>query len=135
MIAGFHSDGRLNEWVDMKSGHRVNRERIVSPLPPRVANLLIIGPHANLVAGTVAERALLLPEIASLHTRREMSAIRGLGRATLRKIEDWLKQHGRRFRRPDESLDTAICSLSFRDDWIQTLNKIKQARSQAYELT
>ena len=118
----------------MKSRHRVKKEQIVSPLSPRVADRLIGGPYASMVIGGIAERELLLPEIASLHTRKEMSAISGVGRATLRKIETWLKQHGRRFRHPRESLDTAICGLSFRDDWVQMLKRIRAARSQAYEL-
>ena len=118
----------------MRSRNRVKKEQITSPLSPRVADLLISGPYASLVIGEVTERALLLPEIASLHTRKEMLAISGVGRATLRKIEIWLKHHDRRFRHPRESLDTAICSLSFRADWVQMLKKVRIARSQAYEL-
>ena len=118
----------------MKSRHRVTKDKIVCPLSLRVADHLIRGPYARLVIGSLAERALLLPEIASLHTREEMAAIRGVGRATLCKIEIWLKQHGRRFRYPEESLDTAICSLSFGDDWVHMLKKIREARSHAYEL-
>ena len=114
----------------MKSGRRVKGRHIASPLPPRVVDRLINGPYAKLVAGTAAERALLLPEIASLHTRKEFAAMRGVGRITLRKIENWLEHHGRRLRQPNESLDTAICSLSFCADWIQVLKKIKQARTQ-----
>ena len=98
----------------MTERHRRSVDVIDAPLlPERIARSLANAPHAPLVARSEAERWLSLPEIASLHTRKELLSIEGLGPAGIRKLEHWLARHGRRLRHRAESLDTVICSFGF----------------------
>jgi hypothetical protein len=93
--------------------HRTDDINDAPLLPERIARSLANAPHAQLVARSQAERWLVLPEIASLHTRQELLSIDGLGPAAIRKLEQWLGQHGRRLRHSAESLDTVICNFGF----------------------
>ena len=70
--------------------------------------------YASFVVRRDSDRMFFLPEIISLHTRRELAEIGGLGRASIAKIKAWLAQHGRRLRRPDESIDAVICHFGVR---------------------
>ena len=98
----------------MTERHHRSDDIIDAPLlPERIARPLANAPHAQLVARSEAERWLALPEIASLHTRKELLSIDGLGPAAVRKLENWLAQHGRRLRHRAESLDTVICNFGF----------------------
>jgi hypothetical protein len=81
-------------------------------LPDRIARS-IGAPHAHLVVRAEADRLHVLPEIASLHTRKELLEIDGVGPAAVRRLEVWLAHYGRRLRNPSESLDTVICNFSF----------------------
>jgi hypothetical protein len=83
-------------------------------LPDRIIQLMTNAPYASFVVRCAADRAVFLPEIISLHTRRELSEISGLGRASIARIQTWLAQHGRRLRRPGESIDTVICHFGVR---------------------
>ena len=78
-------------------------------LPSSVVDQLVASDYANLVARRASVRRALLPQIVSLHTRKDLGAIDGLGSALIRKIEVWLAQHGTRLRRPSESIDAVIC--------------------------
>ncbi len=80
-------------------------------------------PYAHLVVRSEADRAMVLPEIISLHTRQELLEIEGLGPATLKKLEAWLAHYHGRLRQPDESLDAVICQFSFRSDRVRRLNR------------
>ena len=111
---------------------RVNKAQAPPPLSPLIADFLAGSPYAGLVIGDDAARASLLPEIASLHTRREIASLRGIGPAAIANLERWLAHHGMRLRQPGEGLDSVICNLSFRADWLQTLKKVRDARTQAY---
>ncbi len=82
-------------------------------LSDRIARSIASAPHARLVMRVEADRLQVLPEIASLHTRRELLTLEGIGPAAVRKLEAWLAHHGRRLRNPSESLDTVICYFSF----------------------
>jgi hypothetical protein len=83
-------------------------------LPERVTQMLVRCPYAQLVGRTMATRLEHIVDIVSLHTRDELSRQRGLGRATVRKIEKWLEFHGRRLRGSNESIDSVICGFEFR---------------------
>lgn len=80
-------------------------------LPESVVDLFINGPHAELVARTMATRMKYLAKIGSLYTRAELLRERGLGRATLVRIENWLAAQGCRLREEDESLSEALCRV------------------------
>jgi len=84
-------------------------------LPARIIQLTADAPYAPLVVRCAADRAAFLPEILSLHTKRELSELPGLGRASIAAIEIWLNQHGRRLRMPGESIDSVICQFGARD--------------------
>ena len=83
-------------------------------LPERIVKMLIGSEYAQLVGRTTSARLNHIVDIASLHTRDELFRQRGLGRVTVREIEKWLEFHGRRLRRPNESLDSVICRFEFR---------------------
>lgn len=83
-------------------------------LPDRIIQLMTNAPYASFVVRRACDRPLFLPEIVSLHTRRELSEMAGLGRASIARIQTWLAQHGRRLRRPGESIDTVICHFGVR---------------------
>jgi hypothetical protein len=82
-------------------------------LPDRVARSIANAPYAGLVVRAEADRLQVLPEIASLHTRKELLSIDGVGPAAVKRLEAWLAHYGRRLRNPTESLDTVICNFSF----------------------
>jgi hypothetical protein len=82
-------------------------------LPDRIARSIANAPYAALVVRADADRLQALPEIASLHTRKELLDIDGVGPAAIRRLEAWLAHYGRRLRNPAESLDTVICNFSF----------------------
>lgn len=88
-------------------------EAAVPSLPDHIARSIVSAPYAHLVVRAEADRLQVLPEIASLHTRRELLTLEGVGPATVRRLEAWLAHHGRRLRNPSESLDTVICNFSF----------------------
>lgn len=83
-------------------------------LPARIVQLVTNAPYASFVVRRASDRILFLPEIVSLHTRRELSEMAGLGRASIARIQAWLAQHGRRLRMPGESIDTVICHFAVR---------------------
>lgn len=84
-------------------------------LPDRIIQLVTTNaPYASFVVRRASDRILFLPEIVSLHTRRELSEIAGLGRTSIARIQAWLAQRGRRLRRPGESIDTVICHFGVR---------------------
>lgn len=83
-------------------------------LPERVVNLLISSDYARLVGRTLSERFDYIVDIASLHTRDELLRRLELDRILVRQVEKWLGFHGRRLRRPTESIDIAMCGLEFR---------------------
>lgn len=85
-----------------------------SHLPERIAGILVHSPLAGLVGREPSTRMYYLLEIASLHTRAELLAQPGLGRSSVRRIEDWLAFHGHRMRDVNESLDSVICRFAFR---------------------
>jgi hypothetical protein len=83
-------------------------------LPDRIIQLVTNAPYASFVVRRASDRIQFLPEIISLHTRRELSEIAGLGRSSIARIQAWLAQHGRRLRMPNESIDTVICHFGVR---------------------
>jgi hypothetical protein len=83
-------------------------------LPERIATILLRSQHAGLVGKELSTRINYLLEIASLHTRSELLEQPGLGRLSLHRIERWMKFHGHRLRRDEESLDSVICRFGFR---------------------
>ena len=92
---------------------KIRNEAVAPVLPDRIARSVADAPHAHLVMRAEADRLQVLPEIASLHTRRELLTLEGVGPAAVRRLEAWLAHHGRRLRNPSESLDTVICNFSF----------------------
>ena len=78
-------------------------------LPSHVVDQLVASDYAKLVARGTPIRRVLLPQIVSLHTKKDLEAIDGLGATLLRKIEVWLAQHDTRLRKPNESIDAVIC--------------------------
>jgi len=95
---------------------RANKVAAVSrvDLPDRIVRLMTNARYASFVVRRDSDRPFFLPEIISLHTRRELAEIGGVGRASIVKIKAWLAQHGRRLRRPDESIDSVICHFGVR---------------------
>ncbi|MGJ4949809.1 hypothetical protein [Bradyrhizobium sp. HKCCYLS20291] len=83
-------------------------------LTERVVISLLSSDYARLVGRTPSERLDYLVDIASLHTRDELSRRLDLGRDLVRQVETWLGFHGRRLRRPNESVDVVVCGLEFR---------------------
>jgi hypothetical protein len=83
-------------------------------LPERILNLLLASDYARLVGRSTAAQLGYIVDIASLHTREELVRKPGLGRGTVRQIEDWLSFHGRRLRRPNQTIESVICGLEFR---------------------
>lgn len=83
-------------------------------LPVRIVDMLVNGGYADLVVGRALNRRVFLPEIISLHTRKELRAINGIGSAGINRIEAWLRDQGYRLRQRGESLDAVICGFSFR---------------------
>ena len=83
-------------------------------LPDRIIQLMTNARYASIVVRGDSDRTVFLPEIISLHTRRELSEIDGIGRASIAKIQTWLAQQGRRLRRPGESIDSVICHFGVR---------------------
>jgi hypothetical protein len=92
---------------------RTRNDAAAPPLPDRVARSIANTPYAGLVIREEADRLQVLPEIASLHTRKELLEIDGVGPAAVKRLEAWLAHHGRRLRNPSESLDAVICNFSF----------------------
>ena len=98
----------------MNQRYAKNRNEAAAPsLPDRIARSIAGAPYAHLVVREEADRLQVLPEIASLHTRRELLTLEGVGPAAVRRLEAWLAHYGRRLRNPSESLDTVICNFSF----------------------
>jgi hypothetical protein len=97
----------------MNQRYAKTRNEVVPPLPDRIARSIASAPYAHLVVRAEADRLHVLPEIASLHTRKELLNIDGVGPAAVKTLETWLAHHGRRLRNPTESLDTVICNFSF----------------------
>ena len=83
-------------------------------LPDRIVQLMTNARYASFVVRGDSDRAVFLPEIISLHTRRELSEISGIGRASIARIQTWLALHGRRLRRRGESIDSVICHFGIR---------------------
>nr|WP_244423016.1 hypothetical protein [Bradyrhizobium sp. ORS 278] len=83
-------------------------------LPERIVTLLISSDYARLVGRTLSEQLDYLVDIASLHTRDELLRRLGRDRLLLRQVDKWLGSHGRRLRRPAESIDSTMCGLEFR---------------------
>ena len=104
-------------------------------LSAHVAEYIARAPHAGLVASSGSDRESVLAEIASLHTRKELLTVKGVGQATLSKIEVWLERHGRRFRRSYESIDSVICTFSFRRDVALGGGRRKHRRTQRRSLS
>jgi hypothetical protein len=88
-------------------------------LPDRIVQLMTNARYASLVVRGDSDRTVFLPEIISLHTRRELSEISGIGRASIARIKTWLAQQGRRLRRPGESIDSVICHFGIRRKELQ----------------
>jgi hypothetical protein len=86
----------------------------IPALPAPVVEALTNLKHAGLVARCAMDRYALLPEIVSLHTRKELADAKGLSPAGARLIERWLRQQGRRLRHSHESLDAVICAFGVR---------------------
>jgi len=78
-------------------------------LPSFVVDQILASDYAKLVARKRSVCRVLLPQIVSLHTKKDLGAIIGLGPSSIRKIEVWLAQLDTRLRNPNESIDTVIC--------------------------
>ena len=87
---------------------RANKVAVASgaELPDRIVQLMTNARYASFVVRCDSDRTVFLPEIISLHTRRELAEIDGIGRASIARIQTWLAQQGRRLRRPGESIDS-----------------------------
>src|SRR3954464_1866606 len=83
-------------------------------LPDRIVQLMTDARYASFVVRGNADRTAFMPEIISLHTRRELLEISGLGRSSIARIQTWLAQQGRRLRKPNESIDSVICQFGVR---------------------
>ncbi|MGC2778920.1 MAG: hypothetical protein WA418_25145 [Bradyrhizobium sp.] len=83
-------------------------------LPDKVVAILVSSDYARLVGRTMSERLDYIVDIASLHTQDELLRRLDLGRVLVRQVEKWLGVHGRRLRRPNESIDVVMCGLEFR---------------------
>jgi hypothetical protein len=95
---------------------RTNKSAAASgaDLPGRIVQLMTNARYASYVVRGDSDRTAFLPEIISLHTRRELTEIGGVGRASIARIQAWLAQQGRRLRRPGESIDSVICHFGVR---------------------
>jgi hypothetical protein len=95
---------------------RANKVAVASSadLPDRIVQLMTNARYASFVVRGDSDRTVFLPEIISLHTRRELSEISGIGRASIARIQTWLAQQGRRLRRSGESIDSVICHFGVR---------------------
>ena len=95
---------------------RANKVAVASgaDLPDRIVQLMTNARYASFVVRGDSDRTVFLPEIISLHTRRELSEISGIGRASIARIQTWLARQGRRLRRPGESIDSVICHFGVR---------------------
>ena len=95
---------------------RANKVAVASgaDLPDRIVQLMTNARYASFVVRGDSDRTAFLPEIISLHTRRELSEISGIGRASIARMQTWLAQQGRRLRRPGESIDSVICHFGVR---------------------
>ena len=80
-------------------------------LPSLVVDQILASDYAKLVARTKSVQRTLFPQIVSLHTRRDLGAIDGLGPISIRRIEVWLARFDTRLRYPNESIDTVICGF------------------------
>jgi hypothetical protein len=105
---------------------RVNKAANASgaDLPDRIVQLMTNAPYASFVVRGDSDRAAFLPEIISLHTRRELLEVSGLGRASIAKIQTWLLKHGRRLRKRGESIDSVICRFGIRRREAQTRSSL-----------
>jgi len=95
---------------------RANKVAVASgaDLPDRIVQLMTNARYASFVVRGDSDRTVFLPEIISLHTRRELSEISGIGRASIARIQTWLAHQGRRLRRQGESIDSVICHFGVR---------------------
>ena len=95
---------------------RANKVAVASgaELPDRIVQLMTNARYASFVVRCDSDRTVFLPEIISLHTRRELAEIDGIGRASIARIQTWLAQQGRRLRRPGESINFVICHFGVR---------------------
>jgi len=95
---------------------RANKVAVASgaDLPDRIVQLMTNARYASFVVRCDSDRTVFLPEIISLHTRRELSEISGIGRASIARIQTWLAHQGRRLRRQGESIDSVICHFGVR---------------------
>ncbi|MGJ4889083.1 hypothetical protein [Bradyrhizobium sp. HKCCYLR20261] len=98
-------------------------------LPERVVTVLVTSDYARLVGRTMSERLDYIVDIASLHTRDELLRRLDLGRVLARQVEKWLGFHGRRLRRPNETIDSAMCSLEFRKRRIRRSRVVARRRA------
>ena len=57
-------------------------------LPDRIVQLMTNARYASIVVRGDSDRTVFLPEIISLHTRRELSEIDGIGRASIARIQN-----------------------------------------------
>ncbi len=78
-------------------------------LPQGVIDLFVNGSYAALVARTMSARMRYLAKIGSLYTKTELLRERGVGRATVTRVQNWLAAEGYRLRRSSESVAEAVC--------------------------
>ena len=84
--------GRFNAKVAMNKSVPLDHH-----VPERIAAILVRSQHAALVSKELSTRINYLLEIASPHTGSEPLDQPGLGRSGMRRVEKWMKFHGRRF--------------------------------------
>lgn len=69
-------------------------EQTLRQLPTHIVQRVLKSPYARLVTSAEADQLRLLPEIVSLHTRKELSKLVGLAPTAARKVAmvlaDWL---------------------------------------------
>lgn len=94
---------------------RANKVAVASgaDLPDRIVQLMTNARYASFVVRGDSDRTVFLPEIISLHTRRELSEISGIGRASIARIQTWLARQGRRLRRPVKASIPSFAILAF----------------------
>ena len=97
-------------------------------LPERVVNMLVSSEHARLVGRTLTEQRDYIVDIATLHTRDELLRRFGGNRVLLRQVDKGLGFHGRRLRRPAESIDNVKCGLEFRKRRIRRSRPVARRR-------
>ncbi len=78
-------------------------------LPQPVIDLFVHGSYADLVARSTSTRMRYLAKIGSLYTKAELLRERGVGRATVTRVQNWLAAQGYRLRRSNESVAEAVC--------------------------